>query len=396
MFQRFYSANPLFKDSNNIATIGTLVAGVSYLGMPFTNPVAFRWPQCRRAMCVAGWALCVSGLVAASFATEVWHLMLFQGLTYGVGWVVSYTPQLFILNEWFVERRGLAYGILFGASGATGLVIPGLMNWLLDRYGFRTALRVYAVAIVVLSGPGLFLVQPRMTPSQHAHALRQLESQLKLQAMRPFATNFHFQIMAAAVFVQGIGFFIPNIFIPSYAEGLGLSNTAGSSLLAWVSLSQVLGQLWQGWISDKVNIYLPLSVSALIPGLAMLLLWGPAKGMSYLVPFALVWGFFSASYSVLFTRMCSFLTDQGVSQPGNDDISMLLYWFFNFERGVSLLLGGPLSSFLIDRKRPIEGNAYGLGRYAYIITWTVICMLASSLVGIGWFWRPRQKSNSLG
>ena len=134
VFQHHYSAHELFRESGSIPTIGTLATGVSYLGMPFTNPIALRWPQHRRLMCVIGCLMCLIGLVGASFAQEVWQLLFFQGFLYGLGWVVCYTPFLFILNEWFVERRGLAYGLLFGASGVSGLAIPIVLGWMLERY----------------------------------------------------------------------------------------------------------------------------------------------------------------------------------------------------------------------------------------------------------------------
>ncbi|KAK4543467.1 hypothetical protein LTR36_005610 [Oleoguttula mirabilis] len=392
VFQRHYSDNELFKESGSIPTIGTLATGMSYLGMPFTNPIAMRWPQHRKKMCVAGWLLCLLALLGASFASQAWQLVLSQGFVYGVGWVVCYTPFLFVLNEWFVERRGLAYGILFGASGVSGLIIPMAVGWMLERFGFRIALRVYVVATVVVSGPGLLLIRPRSLPQQIVgeHEKRSVGI---VQVVKRFARNPHFYLFAAAIFVQGLGFFIPNVFIPSYAEGLGLSSTSGSGLLALVSLSQVLGQLWQGWISDRVNIYVPTAFSALVPGLGALILWGPAKNMAYLVPFALIWGFFSASYSVLYTRMCTFLTDQQAdSHPDDDSVAMLLYGLYSFERGVSNILEGPVSNRLLSRgSEGIDVTRYGLGRYASIIWFTVFCMLASSLAGIGWFWRPRPR-----
>ncbi|TKA64605.1 hypothetical protein B0A55_10299 [Friedmanniomyces simplex] len=329
VFQRYYSTSAELLqqgsgsgggNSASIPTIGTLATGVSYLGMPFTNPVALRWPRWRRTMCVAGWGLCLLGLVCASFAREVWQLVLFQGFVYGLGWVICYTPFLFMLNEWFVERRGLAYGILFGASGVSGMVIPVVVGWMLERYGFRVALRVYAGATVVISGPGLLLIRPRTRASRDVARTIQRGGRTAVQNLRPYATNVHFLIMAATIFVQGLGFFIPNIYISSFAEGLGLSTSAGSGLLALVSLSQVLGQCWQGWASDKVNIYLPLSISALIPGLGALLFWGPAKGLAYLAPFAIIWGLFSASYSVLYTRMCSFLTEMNDGPDDHENI----------------------------------------------------------------------------
>lgn len=389
VFQQHYSANALFKESSSIPTIGTLATGVSYLGMPFTNPIAMRWPRHRKSMSVAGWLLCLVGLIGASFATQVWQLLFFQGLVYGTGWVICYTPFLFMLNEWFVEKRGLAYGILFGASGVSGMVIPVVLRWMLERFGFRMALRVYVIATVVLSGPGLLLIRPRVSASQQASSRREKQRTGVLQALRPFVGDFHFLLFAAAVFLQGLGFFIPNIFIPSFAESLGLSSTTSSGLLALISLSQVLGQLWQGWISDRVNIYIPVSVSALIPGLGALLLWGPAKGLAYLVPFAFIWGFFSASYSVLYTRMCTFLTSNDDGDGNDDIVGMLLYGFFSFERGVSNVLEGPISSWLIGAEGSIDVGKYGVGRYAYVVCFTILCMLASCATGIGWLWRPK-------
>ncbi|KAK3674422.1 hypothetical protein LTR78_005891 [Recurvomyces mirabilis] len=394
VFQSHYTNHFLFKSSSHlIPTVGTLATGLSYLLMPLTNAIALRWPQHRRTMCCVGWIMCIFGLLGASLATHVWELLLWQGVVYGTGWVVCYTPLLFMLNEWFVRRRGLAYGILFGASGVTGLFIPVCMEWLLERYGFRVALRVYALITIVVSAPGLWLIRPRKPAGRVPKAQKKkLESDSdSLRSLRPFLTNKHFLLLAFAVFTQGLGFFIPNIYIPSYASDLGLSSAASSSLLALISLSQVLGQIWQGWISDRVNIYIPTAVSALVPGVGALLLWGPAKNMATLVPFVMVWGFFSASYSVLFTRMCTFLASDARGMDGNGDpegTTMLLYGFFSFERGVSNVLEGPISSWLIGSDKAVNATEYGLGRYAIVIWFTVVCMLASSSVVTGWMWRP--------
>ncbi|KAK3631437.1 hypothetical protein LTR22_021077 [Elasticomyces elasticus] len=395
VFLRFLANHELFRDSNSIPLIGTMAAGVAYLGMPFVNVFAVRWPRYRWAMCVVGWVLSLMGLVAASFANAVWQLVVLQGFVYGLGWVICYTPQMFIINEWFVEKRGLAYGILFGASGVSGMIVPIAVGWMLERYGFRTAMRVYAVAIVVLSGPGLLLIRTRAATAPSSRRA-QPETRTAVQTLRPYATNMHFLIMAAAVFIQGQGFFLPNMYIPTFAEGLDLSTSSASGLLALLALFQVFGQLWQGWVSDKVNIYLPLSMSALLPGLGALLLWGPAKGYAYLAFFVVLWGLFSASYSVLFTRMCSFLTEVVNESDDRESVNMIIYSFFNFERGVSIVLSGPISSWLVDQSRPINVEQYGLGRYASVTWFTTICMLASSLVGIGWLWNRSKKETSNG
>ena len=390
VFQRYYSLHLSFKDSSSIPTIGTLATGVSYFGMPLANPIAIKWPQHRRTMCTAGWLLCLVSLMAASFATEVWALLVFQGLLYGIGWFICYTPFLFMLNEWWIEKRGLSYGILFASSGVSGLVIPLALNYLLERFGFRIALRVYAIVMIVLSGPGLLLIRPRQTTSRHALGAEKPQIDA-VEALRPFLTDAHFLLLAAAVFLQGLGFFIPNIFIPSFAEGMGLSTNSSSGLLALMSVSQVLGQLWQGWFSDRINVYIPASTSALASALGGLFLWGPAKTLFRLALFAFLWGFFSASYSVLFTRMVSFLLNGDRRDVAMDErIGMLIYGFFSFERGLSNILEGPISSWLLgDNSDHGDVRLFGLGKYAFIVWFTALCMLASSLVGVGWLWRGR-------
>lgn len=46
------------------------------------------------------------------------------------------------LSDWFVERRGLAGGIIFGGAGVGGFVFPLAMGYLLKGVGFRWTLRL--------------------------------------------------------------------------------------------------------------------------------------------------------------------------------------------------------------------------------------------------------------
>jgi MFS family permease len=63
-------------------------------------------------MVCTGWLICVAALLSSSFATRLWHLIITQGFLYGIGIVIIYYPILSMLNEWFIKRRGLAYGIM--------------------------------------------------------------------------------------------------------------------------------------------------------------------------------------------------------------------------------------------------------------------------------------------
>lgn len=384
VFQEYYSKHELFRESSLIPTVGAVATGVTYLGMPLTNSIAMRWPQHRRKMVVVGYSMCTIGLLGASFARRAWQLLVFQGFLFSFGWVVCYTPSLFMLNEWFVEKRGLAYRVLFGASGFSGLFIPLGVGASLERFGFRNTLRGYTILAMVLSGPGLLLVRPRILHHDGTATFGQFKRP-GFTSLLKFCKNIHLPLFVTAVFVQGLAFFMPNIFITSFARDLGLSSIESSGLLALISFAQVLGQLWQGWISDRINVYIPASISTVIPGLAAVLLWGPGRGMEYLAPFALIWGFFSASYSVLYTRMCTTIIDSAANEDSGDGTFMLLYSGLSFLRGVANILEGPVSSWLIGAE--VDAERFGLGRYSWLVWFTAICMLLSWMVGFGMLWR---------
>lgn len=88
-----------------------------------------------------------------SLATNVTHLIITQGIMYAIGGGLAWTPILFYIEEWWVLRRGFAYGTTMAGLGLSGAIMPVVLQWLLDSYGFRTTLRVCALSVVALNIP---------------------------------------------------------------------------------------------------------------------------------------------------------------------------------------------------------------------------------------------------
>jgi len=376
VFQNYYSITPPFSSSKSITIIGVLASSLPTLGVPFVTPIALRYPYYQRHLVVGGWMTCVLALLLASFATQVWQLILTQGLMYGTGWAVCYTPFFIMANEWFIAKRGVVFGIVFAASGVSGLVLPFILETCLDSYGSRATLRGAAVAVFLFVGPGpVFLIKPRI-PRRRGGPSRATTAN-SLGNVR-FLRDPRFYVFAVAIFLQGIGLYLPNIFLPSFARLLDLSHAQGAALLALLSAAQVAGQIALGWMSDVVDVHIPAALSALIPALAALLLWGLAKSFAPLAIFALLFSFFGAANSVFWSRICAMLADDPAS-------AMMLYGLFNLERGVGGALSGPLSTWLMVDE--VDRNSYGLERYGRLVAFVGVTMAASSLCGLGWFVR---------
>jgi len=76
------------------------------------TPFIIRYPGHRKYMIWSGWLICLVSLIGSACAKKLWHLVLGQGLGYGIGFLCAYYPLLSMLDEWWVERRAFAYGIM--------------------------------------------------------------------------------------------------------------------------------------------------------------------------------------------------------------------------------------------------------------------------------------------
>lgn len=224
-----------------------------------------------------------------------------------MGLLTMFYPIFNMMNEWFVERRGLALGIICASTGITGLFYPFVLEILLSKYGPANTLRVSALGILLLCGPCLPLLRTRCPISHDDEAPKIDYSFLKMPL---------FYCFALAGLLQGLAFSFAPIYLPSYAASLGLSSTMGALLLVVYSIAQILGQMAFGYVSDiRVKIFslderVPVEVlifaSSFVSGVSILAIWGLARSLGMLVAFATFYGMFAGGFAVLWVRMvCS-------------------------------------------------------------------------------------------
>lgn len=127
--------------------------GIMYLISPFTFFILTRWPRLRRWFGPIGLVLTALGFVLSSFANKVWQLIATQGVLCALGCGLLFTPTTLYLDEWFVCRKGLAYGVMWAGKSATGVAVPFAMEASLRRFGPATTLRAWSVVIVHRMSP---------------------------------------------------------------------------------------------------------------------------------------------------------------------------------------------------------------------------------------------------
>ncbi|MFA7603192.1 MAG: MFS transporter [Novosphingobium sp.] len=115
-----------------------------------------------RTLIGCGIALLVGGYVALSFATSFAQVLIIFGLFFAAANILAGPiSATVLLTRWFDKRRGAALGIaISGVAGGT-MFFPPLVQFLLDSFTWREALRVLALILFLLTVPALALLVNR-------------------------------------------------------------------------------------------------------------------------------------------------------------------------------------------------------------------------------------------
>ncbi|KAG5986719.1 hypothetical protein E4U52_008318 [Claviceps spartinae] len=360
LFQNYYSTHEPFAGSEAIPVIGTCAMGIMYLDVPLIMGLQRLYPRFCRWSPILGLLLMSISLAASSFSQNVTHLILTQGILYAIGGSISYCPCILYMDEWFAKKKGLAYGIMWSGTGLAGFSLPLLLEYFLHRYGFRTTLRMWSVVLFLLTMPLAFFIKPRLPPMATTH--------IKPFKLR-FALTRTFILHQMHNIVQGLGFFLPGIYLPTYALSLGASRFASALTLLLLNVATTFGCAAMGSLTDRLHVTTCLMISALGAGLGTFLLWGFATSLPVLFLFCIIYGLFAGPYSTAWTGIMKQVTMEMStrrpstvgSTPGGGantfDPTMVL-GILSTGRGIANIVSGPLSQALI-KGMPWQGQAFG-------------------------------------
>ena len=132
---------------------------------PFSGMLMDRFGP--RVVLSLGVVLVSLGMATAPFIQAPWHLYLTLGvLVVGGAFFVSFFGHSFFLPNWFVRRRGLAIGIAFSGVGIGSVVVFPVLQFVIDRVGWREACWAMAIVLALVLIPLIVVFQ-----WQHPHDL---------------------------------------------------------------------------------------------------------------------------------------------------------------------------------------------------------------------------------
>ena len=344
-----------------------------YMVLTIWFSVLKSFPKLRRWATPVGLVIVSLALGLASLSNNVAHLIMTQGVLYAIGGGLAWTPILFYIEEWFTRRRGFAYGATIAGLGLSGTILPVVLEWLLHSYGFRTTLRVCALSFVALNFPVLFFFKPRLPLSQTSQA-RDFDMS--------FWTCSNYLILQSGNVIQGLGYFLPAIYLPTFARSLGATGIEGTLTIILLNGASFFGSLGMGLAVDKYHVANCSLVSAIGSGVGVFLLWGLSTSLAPLYIFCVIYGASAGSQSSTYSAI---IRDTKEKRRGAD--SGMIFACLSAGKGIGNLCSGPLSEALLHAGNWSAGRAYG-SPYGALITFTGVTALLSgwgfAAKRIGW------------
>ncbi|EAQ83399.1 hypothetical protein CHGG_09803 [Chaetomium globosum CBS 148.51] len=250
---------------------------------------------------------------------------------------------------------------------------------LLDSLGFRTALRISAGILFACSAPLAFYVKPRLPYFANPHNVK-----------KPFDMRFvmprRFVLHQTSNVVEATGYFLPGIYLPTYArETFGTSTFMSALTLMLINISATAGLAIMGSMTDRLYVTTCMIISAVGASVSVLVVWGLAKSLPVLYVFCVLYGISAGSWASTWPGIMKEVSQNSEEEGyGHIDPGMV-QGHLCVGRGVGNVISGPLSNALI-RGMPWKGQVmggYGTG-YGVLIAYTG---LTAVLSGMTFLWR---------
>ncbi|KAL1920215.1 uncharacterized protein VTP21DRAFT_1361 [Calcarisporiella thermophila] len=289
VFQDYYQSTMLSEYSNSvISLIGTTQLFLLYgLGL-----LVGQWFDIygTRLLIPVGSFLTVFSLMMLSICqkNQIYQFFITQGILFGLGNALLFTPALAVIGQWFDKRRAYAIGIVASGSSLGGVVFPIMLHQLLSRVGFGWAVRIMAFFVLGCLSISILTVKSRL-PSQCPKSLIQL---IDFGGFR----DVRYTLAVIGAFLIFYSVFIPYFYIQIFADFEGVSANYTASLLPVLNGLGILARVLPGFLADHYGCLNILVPTTFISASLIFVLWLPSRTAPAVIAFSALYGLFSGGF----------------------------------------------------------------------------------------------------
>jgi MFS family permease len=255
----------------------------------------------KRSLCLGALFIGI-GLSLCSLINSIWHLYLFY-LIASLGSGVTVSLPNSTVQKWFVQKRGLALGLVTAGVGAGTLLLAPLSQYLIVSYGWRNTYLIIGFSYwALLTLNACFMVDRPERRGLKPYGWKENEGNDELaghgqnsgnqdwparEAMKTKA----FLLIVLIYFFTNLPIHMIMIHIVPYATDLGISKTFAASALGLIGGISIPGRVGMGVLSEKIGWKQGLFLCCLLCALMLFwLIW--VRTFWMLLVFVLVYGLF--------------------------------------------------------------------------------------------------------
>lgn len=214
-----------------------------------------------------------------SVCTEYYQLMLSQGLLFGLGSSLIFTPAVAAPSHWFARKRALATSLGMTGSGIGGAVWPIMINRMIAKIGFGWAIRTCGFIVLFLLCCATLLIRRRL-PRKRFQPLTHVWHQF---------SDTSFAIFTLGIGISGLGMFTPFFYLTTNALRLGAAPTLAASMISFLNAGSTFGRLgaFVGDYAGHLNMMVLGDACIVITLFAM---WVPLNSVGVLIGFSVLYG----------------------------------------------------------------------------------------------------------
>jgi MFS family permease len=259
------------------------------LGQPFAGGLADRFGANR--VIVVGATLYALGLGLMAHAQSSALLDLSAGVLIGFGLSgASFSLVLGAFGKLLPEKwRSLAFGAGTAAGSFGQFMYSPVAVALMDQFGWRTALTIFAIATLVIVPLAIALATPSSATPAPA-----VKPQSFREAITEAFGHRSYVLLVIGFFTCGFQLAFITVHLPAYLADRGLSAEVGGWTLAVIGLFNIIGSLGSGFLGNRMPkryilsfIYLARALAVVVfismpASTAGTLLFGAVTGLLWL------------------------------------------------------------------------------------------------------------------
>ncbi|QIX00270.1 hypothetical protein AMS68_005787 [Peltaster fructicola] len=300
VFQAYLSTHQLQNESTtSIAWIFSVNLFLAFFCGLYSGNVFDRHGP--RLLVVFGSLALITSMMLLGLCYEYWHFMLTYGVLGGVGGALLMTPAFACIAHFFDRRRALATGLANTSGSVGGIIIPLMLQSLIDKIGFAWSTRVLGFLFIGLAIPANLFLKTRLPVIPSSQSLWPDMSILR----RP-----SFAALSVGMFLMEWGLFVVQTYIASFAINSGETGISSYGIVALLSAGSFFGRWLPGLLADRYGRFNVIITTISLCCVTILAFWLPAgSSTALLVVFALSFGFASGSnlglIPVCISQLCS-------------------------------------------------------------------------------------------